>query len=266
MKYAIALLVILAQISTAQDHWMYTATELTKGHRFDTDTNERFTLVDASLTNGLVLMHPFSVDDGTNTYDVSTTGNDGYVSGATWTNTTGGCLDFNGTSDYVLVDDGLAPISSDNTFTITMWVRLDSLDSPAPETGTVLYSDTVAQNFYAYVFSTGYLRLVTGADFTSDTSTLPLSTSQWYHLAFLKNGTTTTSRSIYVNGVKATMNAATTASTPSISDLHIGRYDGASYETDGLIDGFRIYDVALSTNAITDIYNAEPTQANGGKR
>ena len=84
----------------------------------------------------------------------------------------------------------------------------------------------------------------------------------WNHWAFVKNGDTGYQR-IYHNGVQFHSVGSQTDDIGTIDGFKIGAksdkynkdYDG-TYNYDGKIDDFRIYDYELDVNDINDIYQA----------
>ena len=83
-----------------------------------------------------------------------------------------------------------------------------------------------------------------------------MSTGQWYHLAFVRSGT---SIKIYINGVDRTTSAASHSDPASSSDnFVVGVYpNGAPIYMNGLIDDFAIFTTNLSPTQVLAIYNRQ---------
>src|SRR5262249_3622588 len=138
----------------------------------------------ATSTTGLVGAWSFNAGSGPTVTDSSGNGNNGTISGATWTTSGkyGSALLFNGVSDWVTVNDANT-LDLTNALTMEAWVKPSSLSNftnviMKERTGGLsyaLYSSDGANNPPAAYISSGTDRSGRA------TSVLPLST--WSHLA-----------------------------------------------------------------------------------
>jgi hypothetical protein len=147
---------------------------------------------------------------------------------------------FDGTGDYLSANDAdLALAQSDHT--IEGWVRLTSL--PATKWGFAYNGDPSSNNNRIQVeFNpTGTITLFlqagtgTGVSFTTTTT---LSTGTWYHLAYVKSGT---SVKLFIDGVESASGTYSTTITTN-NNFYVGwtRSGGVNYSINGHIDEFRI--------------------------
>jgi len=121
--------------------------------------------------------------------------------------------------------------------------------------------------------STGYLAwlvLVNNSFITLLTTDDPVTSNNWYHVAISSSGNTF---NLSLNGVTKTINHTAPLSTPSepLANRYIGvgranRWSGSGYDYDNFgayFDDFRIYNRALTTTEITELY--EPYRQSTGQ-
>jgi hypothetical protein len=209
------------------------------------------------LTNGLVAYYPFNG----NANDASGKGNDGTVNGATLTSDRFGIANsaysFNGTNNYI----GFAgvPTTQVDNWTMTAWVQPASL-SQVGIAVALGYDDGSSANGYSfgllnavgpgfvpgnqlYVIFDGLGQLFSGFDFTS--------TNQWYQVVMLRDSGVT---KFYVDG--ALTPNSTTATPYAPSAFRIGSENGIRF-FNGAIDDVRIYNRALASNEVAQLYAYE---------
>jgi len=165
-------------------------------------------------------------------------------------------LDFDGSDDRLVIGD-VTILDDSNTFTISTWVKFDSLPSEAGAKLLIVSKDEAYELYIknttpaSYLFA--YLRLNNGPVIA--TLELALETDTWYHIAAVhdENGT-----AIYLDGDEAATELG--SQVESIDDtaasLGIGARAAGSYPMDGHIDEVAIFDAALSAEDITIIYNS----------
>jgi len=101
-----------------------------------------------------------------------------------------------------------------------------------------------------------------GSNYVKTNNNFITSTSEWYHITIVYNGTLSSNvekAKIYVNGNDVTVNGAgaIAASTTNTSgSFNIGQWEGIGRYFDGNIDEVSIWDSALSSAAVTEIYNS----------
>ena len=196
----------------------------------------------------------FDDESGTSANDSSTAGNDGVVSGADWT--TGqveGALNFNGSSDYVSienVDANSAPI------TICAWIKADTWETNIWE-GTIVGKHDWVGGSHGYSFrcgDNGSLSFVIGdgSNWAEAASTSLMSTGTWYHVAGVYDQSYVR---VFINGDEKDTTAETDQISASEFRINVGR---GTYATDrlfdGVIDEIRIYNDNLSESEVNAIY------------
>ena len=150
---------------------------------------------------------------------------------------------FDGTDDYLTVPD-----SDDwdwaGDFTIETWFRADVLGSSSfhylfdtNTTGDYFSIAFNASNKISWVYNGGPPTIESSSTFSATT---------WYHLALVKNGSTTT---LYVDG--ASEGTYSDSNTYSIDKLWIGAPNEAGYRTTGFMDEIRISNTARYTSSFT---------------
>ena len=186
-------------------------------------------------------------DSSGNGYDADLEGD------AAWSSADGGIMGFSGAGDLAFT----APVTA-FPFTMAAWVNLDVLGANQE---VVSISDESANTAWELLVKTDnrvVARQRGSAVLRDATSSGTLSTGTWYHVAavFVSDA----DRSVYLNGT-AVQN---TVSAPALSGIDIGRIGtlrilSTDYNRiDGYIDDVRIYDTALDSTAINDIYDEGP--------
>lgn len=169
-------------------------------------------------------------------------------------------LDFDGdasssTSDYIQADNSLDTISSDLSFTVSLWANFDNFGS----SGVVLYANTGATDnkIYTYVGTTGFVRFLYNEVYV-DTSAGVLTTGGWHllHLVHINN----TEMDVYVDGSRVLDGTSSSHSAPTFSsqDLRIGNYvDGqiGNFAFNGKMEELRLNNSSLSSTWISTEYN-----------
>lgn len=179
------------------------------------------------------------VTDSWGTYDGTDNTSAGYS-----TNSAVGTYskEFDGTNDYI--DTPLALNFGTSTFSLSVWVN---------------QNDTEENNFFStYDGSTGILLEndpSSGYEFFFDGNNILARTSvsgSWEHVVAVRESST---MRIYVNSVEE----ASTNDDPDVSsteDLDIGRRTTNEYYMDGLLDDPRVYDKALTSTEVSNLYNS----------
>ncbi|WP_406694367.1 N,N-dimethylformamidase beta subunit family domain-containing protein [Singulisphaera sp. Ch08] len=199
--------------------------------------------VNISAGNTLVAAFGFDAGSGSTAADTSGRGNNGTISGATWaTGRFGGALAFNGTSNWVTVNDA-STLDLSNAMTLEAWIRPTALSGWE----SVLLKENGAGLAYGLYASQdvprpGIFARIGDIDRTAPgTATLPANT--WSHLAATYDGA---SLRIYVNGTLVNFSSESGSIAVSSGALRIGGNSIWGEYFSGLIDEVRIYSRALA--------------------
>lgn len=203
------------------------------------------------LTNGLVACYPFNG----NANDSSGFRNHGLIVGATLTTDRFG----NPRSAYRFTGDGSTYILIPNSpslditrnVTMTAWVLTGGGGTYSPRIISKYNYELGMDDTSPYPRVFGDLK--PGAAVYSPN--VPLNTNRWMFLACTYDGQTV---SVFTNGVQASQLARTGSMTVSSRPLVIGANldDGSDY-FNGAIDDVRIYNRALSTNEVAQLFAIE---------
>jgi hypothetical protein len=222
-----------------------------------------------ALSNGLVGY--WKMDETSWTVDCSTTsvldssgnGNNG-KSCPTSTGPAGGAAgkfgnggSFDGSDDRVVVPRTTA-LEPTTQVTLSAWVNASAFASPgriffkSDNSGNAVYSLDTNSTTVRFVIRNSSSTAVTVSSSTT------LSTSTWYHLVGTYDGTTA---NLYINGrLDSSGSLAGPLSTYSASrDLGIGAVDTGSQFWNGKIDEARIYNRALSSDEVRQLYTYAPS-------
>jgi len=180
---------------------------------------------------------------------VSGNGNNGSISGATWTTSGkyGDALSFNGTNARVNINNATS-LQLRSGMTLEAWVYPTSVSSAWRD---VIYKGN--DNYYLEGTSPNSSRPAMGGTFGGNLyGTSPLTANTWAHLAASYDGAT---MRLYVNGVQVASRAQTGAIATSTNPLQIGGDSIYGQYFAGRIDEVRIYNRALSAAQIQSDMN-----------
>jgi hypothetical protein len=219
-------------------------------------------LIDNDVTSGLVAHWKFDEYEGTTsttTYDSSGNSNNGtLINGPTRASSTckiSNCLSFDGTDDYVNVPRSSSYETSN--ITITAWVFLNNTTAnhelvrkqAAGGSGFDLRWENGAQ--VRFWVKAG------GSWDNIEINRSKISAGNWHHIAAVYN---TVTMKLFVDGVEEGSKIHSVGGNIQYdsADLHIGsgRPEDASYNMNGKIDEVRIYNRALSTDEVKQIYQS----------
>jgi len=174
----------------------------------------------------------------------------------------GGAAIFNGSSSYInlgsTIDD---PLRTSGEFGVSLWVNINSytLNSPIIKLLNDIYL------LILYNSSNEIECRVLNSSGVQSTITYSVSLNTWYHIVW--TGNSTNGVTLYLNGFSvgnAAWNGTFFTYTNTNYKLNTLGYNGAGAGYyDGKIDQVRIYDSALSSTDVSNIYNNE-AQANSG--
>ena len=183
------------------------------------------------------------VSDGTNYLSYN---NDGFA--ATYpTNSYSGSFD--GINDYVNFGS-IAELNSAADYSISAWLRWNDFDGG---TGAFpIASGTSTSQRLAWYASSNTVKFYVGNTITITSSSL--STGTWYHMAYVKSGTSAT---LYIdNSVDGTGSAPTTTPSGGAANFSVGTATAFSgYYFDGFADEVAVFNYALSSTQVSNIYN-----------
>ncbi len=164
---------------------------------------------------------------------------------------------FDGSDDFISVENGLSLFSQLNTFTVELWVKLDH---PGLGFGQLLGG---AQDnlFYFLITNQGSPQFRTGSGsniVAGNLGSISTTGSEWVHLAFVKAGTEGGDGIVYVNGVDQTLSMFNIPGTTPVLEgqLDFGRHNSTN-EFAGVMDDIRFWSVARTQSDILDNYDTE---------
>ncbi len=219
--------------------------------------------VDAAIS-GLVAAYSFNEGSGTTVSDSSGNGNNGTISGATWTTSGkyGSALSFNGRSSRVIINDS-ASLHLSSGMTLEAWVSSTSVPASWED---VIYKQN---DIYFLEAGSGVSKHppAIGATFASHgdqylAGVSSLAANTWTHLAATYDGTTLL---LYVNGVQVASRAVSDSITSSTQALQIGGDAAYGQYFTGIIDEVRVYNLAITAaeiqnDMVTPILQTTDTQ------
>lgn len=216
------------------------------------------------VTNGLVLnIDPSKstsyAGSGNTIYDLSGSAiNGALINTPSFSGLNGGQISMPGSSKYI--DLGQNFNFTSQNFSISYWVYLDSFTTNQAGQGPIPFfkGDYQQMGYYSQIDSNGSFGFATnqgGAIQTSSTLAGVITTSTWYHLSYVRNGT---SVRLYSNGVDRTSAVASHNNPGSSNQTFKINY----YKPDYLITSqmrisqFLIYNRALTQQEISQNFNA----------
>lgn len=198
---------------------------------------------------------------GTTWHDLSGNNNNGTFGASTaaptFSGDNGGCLDFDGSNDYIDLGNptSLSSLGGTSNISVSSWVKYDSyVGSGGSQPYSVI---TVKGSPWTWLLENPNNRLrfritAGGSDVNiEDTSIHSLNT--WYNVIGTYDGS---NMKIYVNGLLKNTKAQTgTLGTNSIT-AKIGTFQGTNYNMNGKISNVSIYNRALSANEVRQNFEA----------
>ncbi len=185
----------------------------------------------------------------------------GVITGASWVDGRDGkCLDFEG-GDYVtLPKESFAGISTE--ISVAFWCHGDS--ALQPQKDSIIQARDASDNRILTIHLPWSNEIVyfdcgnAGASYdrTYKTATASDYEGQWNHWVFTKNALNGEMK-IYLNGVL--WHSATGKMRPLgiVENVKIGSFANGTYNYDGRIDDFRLYNSALSPAEVTKLYSGD---------
>ena len=203
----------------------------------------------------------FDETSGTTAADSSGHNHNGTVAGTPqWVaGKVNGALDFDGSTNYVNVDDPDIVVGS---FSLALWTKPRNLP----------YTTGYRSFLHNDVWNAGavhvHLRSVNSQFNLDINGGVPVNTitalqaDQWCHLAATVDAAGRVSK-VYVNGVLDNTATGTGTATPHIGPMNIGAYQHNSRYFNGVMDDIRIYDYALTANQIAALLTTGDINGDG---
>ena len=155
---------------------------------------------------------------------------------------------FDGTGDYLATpSSSVFDISGASTFTVECWVYFNAM--PAGLLGLVAsFNGGTGGSFFLGVSST-VMNVRTGNDASVVSGSTTLTVGRWYHLALVRDGTS--SMKGYLNGALE-VSSGSFNWTASTQACYIGTYSGGTYQLNGYMSDVRyVLGTAVYTTAFT---------------
>ena len=225
------------------------------------------------FTSDLEAYYTFDEGSGSTAADSSGNGNNGTVSGASWDSSgqVGGCLDFDGSYDYVSITNS-SSLQISGEITIAAWVKADTVSGAHCIVGHGSTGSST-QNTYLYAWYDDWLggSHSSGNDEYANNNVDSGDVGSWVHLAVVYTGS---SWRLFRNGQYVTHND-TSQGAVNVGSSRWSIGSPSSQNTrffDGMLDEVRIYSRGLSDADVLALYNstflsnAEPiyVSTNGG--
>lgn len=158
--------------------------------------------------------------------------------------------DFDGSVPAIRVVGSEAILPTDNTF--SLWYNVDAWNTGAATSFVAKRSGTTTGHFIMRLTSSNSLSIDCGGSNNRWTPSTPLSTGAWTHLVVV---CTPTYVSAYVNGTSVGSKDQASGTLANNTILQFGQ-DGGGYGIDGRMDDIRLFNRALTTEEVTQLYQA----------
>jgi len=208
-----------------------------------------------SLQMDMVAWWPLDETSGSTAKDSWFDQFDGTVVGAVWTEgIINGALSFDGSNDYVRIDDVV--VANPSSLTIASWFQKQGEGSNYE---CVLHqsinTSIGGSSYWMGVDSNDYLTATigagTGVGWSAGQTNIRAILGEWIYLVASWDGSVVR---VYVNGKYIKQYALTTYSNLDTPTRIGASSDGANYRFNGLIDEVQIYSAALSQSSIQQHY------------
>ena len=166
--------------------------------------------------------------------------------------------------DYVTSFDGKSYIQitspSVEVRSVSFWAKWNSI----PSGQSVVFVDQKSKMGFG-LMSTGILCSSNGIS-TNTFNKTSIVANKWYHFVIVNTGTapTSTSRDLFINGVKQIPTSNTSNWTFDIDYLQVGKRSTTSDGLVGSISDFRMYVTPLTDNDVMDLYSTSTSVDNFG--
>jgi len=166
------------------------------------------------------------------------------VSGANQTYSTAQAYDFDGADDYV--NAGVVSVAWESAFSLAAWVNPDDTSGFNVIIGG---DDGGSERAFQFKINSGSLEFV-GPDVGTQITGSTVSTGSWTHVVVTYDGSTV---ALYQDGSSDT--SASGSANSGDPSVFIGARTASAEHFDGTIDDPRIWNKALSSTEVSDLYN-----------
>lgn len=192
---------------------------------------------------------------GTTSNDSGFGGNNGTITGASWTNQGkfGKALNFNGSSSYINCGNNSSLNMGTGSFTHSAWIK-----APEGTTNRNIIDKGIGTTAYGFRLGTdGKVYVdIRGGGTIGTASTIRVDDDSWHYISVVLDKSSDLVK-IYIDGVlNNTGDASAIGDTDNSNNFFIGADNGNQYWFDGLIDEVKIYNFALAEDEIRLDYNA----------
>lgn len=209
-----------------------------------------------SLTDGLVAHWTFDDEvQGNTVHDFAGTNNGTRYGDATWVSgVQGSGMRFSGTG-YVNVPSSSSLNITGDEITISAWFKPSTNDAGINSNSQMVAKWLGTNNAYTlgYCDSSNYIWLAINANNNVRAfSSVPVdNVNQWYHIVGVYNGS---EQIVYVNNAAGTSAANTGNIHLSTQPVRISGYPNGFSKLQGTVDDIRIYNRALSSEEVAQLY------------
>lgn len=249
---------------------------MTGGYRIETPVppaEPQFQLLTDDLILHLDASNPSSYPGSGSVWtDLSASGYDFTILGASWSSTDGGQFNFDGINDRIYVSHKSAlSLNTTNQKTVQVWVKLDSL-GPTSTSQVPIFGKLSASyqydGYWAGIYgNAGAVRCTTNgaARQTISTSSSPnlVTTNQWFLFTFISQITSAANTTkVYVNTTEFLTGAHGSDNIAEENIFYLGFIGSGvnSLYLDGKIGACYFYNKGLSASEISDNFNATKTR------
>lgn len=213
------------------------------------------------LAKGLVGIWIFNEGSGNKIFDLSGNANNGTLTAmipeSDWISSTrGSALDFDGVNDYVDTNSDLGITYFNTTWSATAWFNVDDFSAQSTIVGWGRGDVPPYYYWMIAVDTSGKLEFwaYDGTNRVVDSGAVIVLAGRWHHVAAMyDNGNVT----LYMDGARVNSGSVPTADrTDSENKVRIGyyTYNTEGWYLDGLVDDVRIYNRALATDEVQQLY------------
>ena len=198
---------ILYNVTTSQENTI-TGLDLS-GNKWDVSVIEEWnsaSVVGDQYYNSCSLLLHFNGSNGSTVFvdnspvTKSVTSNNGAAISTAQSKFGGASVYFDGTNDYLSIANNSAFDLSSGDFTVEFWFRTSTLSLPSSHAVLVGQMSYTSAGWGIWQYSSTTVYVYIGTGFAIQTPSVFTSTSTWYHIALVKNGTGANSLKLYVDG------------------------------------------------------------------